>query len=189
MADKLKTPIGHVAFHHVFTLDHYGTGKPKFNMTLLWDKETTDLDYLHKALLAERIKKWGTNPDGTPKHVQGLWYPIRDGDERVNLEGFKGCWYCKFTSETAPQVCTHLKRTITAESGEFYDGCLAWARVTPGAYQMEGGQGLSLFLGNVQKMGDDEPFVGRSTADEDFDIEEELQEEIEKDADIADILG
>lgn len=160
------SPVGRVSYPSVFEPNEY-KGKRSFQLTLLFDKDT-DLSEMKEEAKRVADEKWGAGK--RPKNFDN---PFRDGDEKEDSPEYAGKIAVRFKraeKRGAPQVIDAAKRTITENSGEFYAGC--YARVSFTAFAWEEGKdgGVSFGLANIQKVRDGEPFDGRTTADEDFDV-------------------
>lgn len=182
---KLISPRGRVSFESVFKPSGMEGGAKTYNVTLLIPKEMDEtqqaaFDAMVDNVNAACFAKFGCDIEGKDKNgkiiKRNLKSPIRCGSEKPDLDGYgDDVWFVRFVSysQVGPGVIDSQKNTITRESGLFYNGC--WARVSYDAFTFDqsGNKGVSLGLGNVQKLADDEAFgTARTTADEDFDIVE-----------------
>lgn len=167
----LISPVGRVSYPNVFKPAEpmQQGGAKKYQITLLIDKDDPLLAQMKDTAAAAAKKKW---PNGPPRKPRS---PFRDGDERFEEKNgscpeYKGKFFIQFKSpeDRPPQVVDDKNRPITEASGKFYPGC--WARVsyTAYAYDQGGNIGVAFALANVQKVRDDEPFDGRSSAEQDF---------------------
>jgi hypothetical protein len=95
--------------------------------------------------------------------------PFRDGAEKEDLEGYgPDVVFATASSETRPGVVDQQVRPLTAADNAIYAGCYAQAYVRPFAYDRAGNRGVSIGLGNVQKVRDGEPFSGNRRPEDDF---------------------
>ena len=157
---SLYTPIARVAFQYVFEKNTYNDN-PKYEITLC-GLDPKDLGEMSQAVMECVRKKWGNN---VPKNLRS---PFRDGSEKEELDGFKaGEIFITFRTNRKPGV-VDAKGHFLSDPGEFYSGC--WARVTcnPYAYDRRGNKGVAFGLNNVQKIRDDEPFVGGPSVEDEF---------------------
>lgn len=166
------TPEGRVSFPHLAE-PHTGGEYPsdKYELTLLFPKEGTDLTGI-KNLLTEPLKeRW---PELTLKDVL---HPVRDGDakyaesqddeDREKREHLRGHWFIKAKSGDKPG-CVDADG-MKMDPNEIYGGCWARMSVSSGTYVLNGQKGVTLFLGNVQFIRDDEAFGGgRVSAESEF---------------------
>lgn len=118
-----------------------------------------------RALTSGRIKK------GTP--IDKLPTPIHDGDG-YKADGYteygpecKGMWVLTASSTDQPKV-VDLGLNPILDASEIYSGM--WARVGLDFFGYSNRkQGIGCGLGNVQKVGDDEPLgAARASVDDDF---------------------
>lgn len=152
------------------------TGEPKYGVTMLFDaaaRKTPQYEALKKLALAAAKEKFGEKlvPDGNG-WFKGLRNPLRDGDEKAELEGYKGTTFASATSKMQPGlVDQQLNRIVSdkVESDGFYSGCYARATVTAYGYDKAGNAGVAFGLQNIQKLRDGERMSGRTAAEDDFE--------------------
>ncbi len=157
--DKILTPIFRVAFPSVFKKRTYGESDPKFTITMLFDK-SIDLSALKTAVQAAIDEEWTKAP-------KQLRLPFLDGDT-VEWDGFAGNTFVRATSLYRPGIVDRKRQPITDEEF-FYPGCWARATVNAFAYTYMKKSGVSFGLQNLQFIRDDEPFTGRTNAEDDFE--------------------
>lgn len=191
-AVKVITPKFRVSFPKVFKAEPYEDNPPMFSITMLFPK-TTDISKLKKAAETAMVERFGPKP----KWPKGYKWPFSDGDEKADLEGYKGKIVVKASSkeDKKPQVVDEETNPILDQS-EFYAGCFARANILAAAFDKGGGKGVKFVLLDVQKLGDGKPFSGKKDASEVFgnaEIEdsdfsdEDLQAEIEDENDDMDL--
>ncbi len=161
---KIHIPLARVSFPNVFTPRAFEDGPEKYECQFLWPKDT-DLSVLKKAIHSAIVEAWGKDKAKWP---EGLKSPIKDGDKMEDLEGYEGQYYIKTSSHRKPGVINRKKEVITNED-DFYGGCYAIATVLVKAYATKGNKGVTIYLNNIQKVKDGEPFGGRSNPEADFD--------------------
>jgi hypothetical protein len=164
-SNKLRTPLFRAAFCSVFAKRAYEEGEPKFEITFLFPKDGKDkanLATLKKAAHAAALEKWGSKE----KIPKGLKSPFRDGDE-TEWDGFAGHTFVRASSLYRPKVINREGVELMTDE-EFYAGCWAYATVNAYAYDTKGNKGVSFGLQNLLFVRDDEPFSGRSSAEDDF---------------------
>lgn len=143
-----------------------GQGDPKYNINLLIPKDHPYVKVVRDSIAKALTEKFG---DKLPKKWRS---PLKDGDE-VDYEGFAGHWYFNATTTTKPQ-CVDSQMGFLVGKEELYSG--ADYRITANAAAYDhptGGKGVGIYLNNVQKIRDGEPFGSRTTAQSDFDIVED----------------
>lgn len=169
--------------------------KPKYELTLLIPK-SRDITDLKKAVFAAKKEKFGKDKESWPK----IKYPspIMDGDEKSDVEGYKGHWYIKATSVRKPAIVDMDVEPIGSD--EIYAGCYVNVGINIVAYEYTEdrltSRGVAAYLEAVQldneKAG--KPFSSKASAEEIFgkgkkkakasdDEDEELDED---DADLDD---
>lgn len=184
---KCKSPEFRVAFAQVFEPKAYNDGKPKFSVTMLF-KKSTPLKALERIIDNAAAEKWG--PDKT-KWSKKLMLPIQDGDDKPELAGYKGRFYAKASSLDQPIIVGTERdedgKLVRLETpSEFYSGCYAWCSLFAKAWENPEfkTKGVSLYLGNIQKLKDGKKFGGRMDPDDEF---EEIDEEDNEDEDEEDL--
>lgn len=178
-SEQVMTPVFRVAFPNVFKPND----KNKYGLVMLFEKTTFNpvvLQEIIKQVLGQvqaEVFKGQPVPNGVGKN------PVKDGDE-PNTNGnipFPGYYYINASSNFAPGLVdaymdpsTGKLKMITDER-EFYPGCYARAKLHAYWYDVDGNKGVSLSIGNIQKVKDGEPMGGGRPATSDFD---EFQEEV-----------
>jgi len=156
---KVVTPKFRVSFPNVFKPTSFQGGDPFYTLTMLFDKDT-DISELKKLANLAKVEKFGANP---PK---GLRSPFRDGDEK-DFDGYEGVTFISAKSKSKPGLVDQdLQEIIDPEA--FYAGCYARATITAYGYDTRGNKGVAFGLQNIQKLGDGEPFSGKTKAKDDF---------------------
>ena len=157
---KIVTPEGRAAWCSLYTVRRNNLQpdqEGKYEVTLLIPKTTdiTPLKALAKAAMAE---KFGADPAKWPKVFRN---PIRDGDEKADLDGYKGHWFINLRSAIKPPVFGPDAQPIPdLRKSEVYSGCYGKAYVNAYGYDKAGNKGVSFGLHSFQKTRDGEPFVG-----------------------------
>lgn len=177
---KVTTPKFRASFAWVFKPQppmEGSQGEPKYGVTMLFDQaaqKTPAFEAMKKLAIAAAREKFGDKlkSDGKGWFV-GLRNPLRDGAEKSEMEGYgDGVIFAAATTKMQPGlVDQRLNRIISDEVSEdgFYSGCYARATVTAYGYDKAGNKGVAFGLQNVQKLGDDTAFSGRTAAEDDFE--------------------
>ena len=173
---RVYTPHFRVAFPQVFTPAEGDMDKGFYSVVMLFPKDE-DLSVLKRAAKAAAKEKWG---DKIPK---GLRQPFRDGDEK-ELTGYSGHIFVKAKTKYQPGL-VDAKRNPIIDPTEFYAGCWAHATVSAAAYDFNGTRGVKFYLHNIQKLKDDDAFVGGFSVQDDFGAPEQASQ----DADLEDDWG
>lgn len=167
------------------TQGQYASGK--YKASLLWDKNdkgaVEDLKALKIKVLATAKAAFGF------EKLSQFAHPFREGNDKPELDGYKDCIFVTAKSKYRPGVVDARMNEISEES-DIYGGCYVRASLIPFAYTTGGNKGVSLRLGNVQKIAEGEPFGGRGTpADADFGAVEDVAGPEETEFEDEDTLG
>lgn len=136
-----------------------GNSDPFFSVTCVLPKDHPfwkDLEgYLHEVLK----EKFGR----VPKKIRD--WPIKDGDA-TDYDDWQGCYYFapkRYEDDGAPEIIDRDREDIIDRS-EIYSGmsCRVSYRASAWFHQPTNASGVSIYLDNVQKLGDGEP-IGRVT--------------------------
>jgi hypothetical protein len=162
MAKRVTTNEFRVSFPQVFEPKAFEEGgKANYSIQMVFDKKT-DLKALHDLIQEAAVAKWG---DKMPKK---LTTPFRDGDEEKDGAGaYKNAIFCNASSQFQPQIVDGALNPIL-DRNDFYAGCYARASVNAYAYDYMGNKGVSLGLGNIQKLRDGERLDGAVSAENEF---------------------
>jgi Protein of unknown function (DUF2815) len=168
---KVITGPVRLSYAHLFEpFTSFEDQPAKFSTVILIPKTDT------KTLRAIEAAQQAALEDGKSTKFKGKipanWTnTLHDGDEEADLEvnpEYAGHMYMSISNRTKPGIVDRMKQKIE-DPAEVYSGC--WVRVSMNAapYAAAGNKGVSFFLNNVQKIRDDEPLAGGSSADADFD--------------------
>ena len=106
-----------------------------------------------------------------------LKLPLRDGDlERPDDPAYEGMYFVNANSNRKPSIVDKDLNPIMSQD-EFYSGCWGRASINFYAFAVQA-KGIAAGLNNLQKLEDDEPLTGGSTASEDFGGENEWNDEL-----------
>lgn len=173
-SSRLITPPFRVSFPSVFEKSSYNNGVPRFSLVgLFYPKKFTDDDKLKWQAIRKQLDV--VSLEGFKKPMKDLdrgvyKIPFHKGDEK-DYQGYGDAdmvYYTMANSKRRPQIVNPKGEPITSENAEeFYAGC--WARASVNPYWFNKiGKGLSIGLGNLQKIKDDESFEGFTSAEDDF---------------------
>jgi len=173
MTDKARimTPAFRVAFPEVFTPGGMDPSKPKYSIVMLFDK-SEDISELKRIAQAAAKEKWG---DKIPADRRS---PFRDGDTK-DMAGYPGTTFVKAATKYKPGLVDAQRNDIIDET-EFYAGCWARATLTAYAYDFQGNRGVAFNLHNIQKLKDDDSFVGGMSAQDDFGAPEAASQDADQ---------
>ena len=180
---KVTTPLVRASFPFLDKPNNQGQYPDnKYKVTGLIEKDReAELKPLKQAILKAAQNKWGKI------NYKDLETPFRDGDEKEKMEGYAGCVYFTAKSDRKPGIVGPDTNPLP-EGESIYGGCYVKFSCVPYAYERGGevvevvnGQrkktketirGVGLGLQNIQFIRHGESFGGRSSPQEDFDIEE-----------------
>ncbi|MDU2293864.1 MAG: DUF2815 family protein [Peptococcus niger] len=181
-ATKIPTKIcvtGRLSYAAIFEPTSFEGQDPKYSTAILIPKDDTKtIDLIQKAVAA-------ATEEGKTKYWKGktpvMRYPVlRDGDEeRPDDENYAGHYWINAKSKNAPQVVLRYRdpatgRAAQATEQDVYSGCYANVMVNFYPYDMAGNRGIGAGLGNIQKLKDGERLAGGSSAEDDFEFEDEV---------------
>lgn len=160
----------------------------------VWEKvpgmtEGSDLKYRLKVLIPKSDTKQiklvqdaiaAANADGIAKHGKAFtspsnFNPLQDGDDKA-WEGFEGCWYLSASTSKTIHIVDG-KREPIRDQDAIYSGVYVNIVLDFYAFNSKAKKGVSVDLGNIQKVKDAERWDGggASSPEADFEIlEEEL---------------
>lgn len=150
---------GRVSFPHVFDPNVNEKGEKKYEVTLLFSKDSPALKRLVALAKAVKVEAYGANP---PANLES---PFKDGNIKFNADPDKYYMYenkvavC-FTSQFQPAVVDESVQKII-QPRVFYPGC--WAVVHCNAFSWNYKnmkKGISFGFDAVQKVRDDDSFGG-----------------------------
>lgn len=154
------TPEFRVSFPYVFEKDKQG----KYGLGMIFAKDRVDFSALEEAIEEAVTEKW------PKKRPSGLMLPILDGDAG-NRDEYQGAFYINGKCGKYKPGIINADRTTLENPEDFYAGC--WARAVVTIYTYDniavGKKGASIGVRSLMKVRDDEPLVGRVTAESDFD--------------------
>lgn len=164
---RVLTPTARASYASLFKPKEY-KGKTTYSVTLLFDKEDTDMSSLEAArdlamtnTFGPNRKKWGTLDEDTGKY---RWdNPIRDGDKPkfAKKEGYKGHWVVKAScgEDFKPTVVDRDGEEII-DSKELVSGDYIRAQIYAIAWETGTG-GASFLLDGVQLVKKGKPLSAR----------------------------
>lgn len=172
ISNQITTPKFRVSFANVFAPKANMQGDLKFGLTMIFDSEK-DIEGIRVIAKEAAMGQWGSIP-------AGLKLPWSKGDDKINkqtgetYDGYAGKVIIPANSKQRVGVvdceidpATRKLHVLTNEE-EFYGGCYAIATIIAWTWDNIGGQGVSIGLQNVQKVGDGEKFSGKTNPEDDF---------------------
>ncbi len=151
-------------------------GAPKYSVSLIIPKtDTATLEKIRAAIQAayeEGESKLKGNGKSVPA-LDTIKQPLRDGDkERPDDEAYANSYFINANSSTAPGIVDAARQPIIDRS-EVYSGVYGRASINFYAFNSNGNKGIACGLNNLQKIRDGEPLGGKSSAESDFDTEDD----------------
>ena len=183
---KIISPVVRIAFPHFFKKQEFGESSKYRGCAIYNPEEATAQDKQQwKALLAElnrvSLEAFGTPYKELPKKVGR---PIWDGADKAELDGFEAGQRCFNMSTDRPPAVVDIDRNLLDE-GDMYGGCYVRIALNVYSYDNKYGKGISIGLGNVQKIKDGEPF-GATQGDPNEDFTDDVDESwVEEDDDLG----
>ena len=177
MANVSKTKVitgknTRLSYFHGWEPTSINGGPERYSVSVLIpkdDKETVKaVNNAIDAAIEEGIAKFG----GKKPNKAAIKLPLRDGDTEREDEAYAGHWFINANSKTAPQIVDKAVKPIL-DRDEVYSGCYARVSLNFYAFNSNGNKGIACGLGNIQKIRDGESLGGRSSATDDFSIEED----------------
>jgi Protein of unknown function (DUF2815) len=171
---SLRTPIGMGMFVHLFVARPVvAGGEPRFNLTLLFDKEaqgTAEYRALKAACMEAIDAEFGAGKSKDANFLKTLRSAFRPAGEKSQYTGFTpDKVFINPWTKTKPGIVDGNLQDITAAS-DVWAGQLMRCTVAPFAYNQGGNKGVSLMLNNVQVVNANMPRMdGRKNANQDFD--------------------
>ena len=177
MANVSKTKVitgknTRLSYFHGWEPTSINGGPERYSVSVLIpkdDKETVKaINDAIDAAIEEGIAKFG----GKKPKKAAIKLPLRDGDTEREDEAYAGHWFINANSKTAPQIVDKAVKPIL-DRDEVYSGCYARVSLNFYAFNSNGNKGIACGIGNIQKIRDGESLGGRSSATDDFSIEED----------------
>ena len=175
---KLQTPVFRVSWPALFEPTSFEGSDPRYQVTCIVPKDFDDTDHPDpRGNNAKLMKKLRNAIEEVGKEAFGKNWPkikkkmksplIRDGEDYEDKDGYgPDVEFFRIKSKNRPMVVN--KKIQPIDEDDLYAGCYAVASVTVFPYFGYGG-GVSIALGNVQKVADGDSFVGRTTPEDDFE--------------------
>ena len=174
-ATRVVTGIVRFGYAHVFKPHAIIEGQePKYSVCLLIKK--TDKATLKKIKDAiEAAKQAGKAMWGNTVPAK-LKIPLRDGDEEhPDKPEYEGCYFMNANSNQKPGIVDKNLDEIM-DASEFYSGCYGKASVNFFPFNTAGNKGIGCGLNNLMKTRDGEPLTSRSTPEDDFGVDDDMDD-------------
>lgn len=189
------SPIGRLSFPSLYEAEAMEEGKPKkFAATQLYDIANFDTDQ-HKKLAAmlSAANEAALEKFKTPLYDGDNYKEVLKNVREGNVNKFKGkaltapfrlseekeeylppdhifVKFSRMEKKGPPGIVGPDKKTIEQQSGDIYAGCDCHISWTVLAYDKGGNKGVSFWMTNIQKTGDNEAFgTPEADAEDEFD--------------------
>ena len=177
MSGKVKPEVptlrigpGRLSFPHLIEKHAIEGGVPKYSTALLLPPEYK-IDFILEALNELCVGAWGKDPKKWPANARRPEQVVRRAEEKEHLGGYDPGWHFVSASGNEKPKVVLWDRTPIESADEVYAGRWANVSMRPFIYNNVG-VGVSLGLNNVQLL-QHAPAFGRTSPDQDFDIEAE----------------
>ena len=159
------------SYANVWEAKSINDSTPKFSVSLIIPKTNTVTVQKIKAAIQAAYEESQATLKGNGRTVPPLTAiktPLRDGDtERPDDPAYTGSYFINANSATAPGIVDADCNPILTRS-EVYSGVYGRASINFYAFNSNGNKGIACGLNNLQKIRDDEPLGGKSSAASDF---------------------
>ena len=175
-ATKMVIPC-RISFANIWEPKAINGGDEKYSVSCLIPKsDKKTIARIQKAVEAAKedgkTRKWGG------KIPPNLKLPLRDGDiDRPDDENYEDCYFLNASSKDAPQVVDRKVNPVL-DPMMVYSGCYCNVSVNFYAFNANGNRGVAAGLGNIQFVRDGERLSGKASADADFDVLEDDDEDV-----------
>ena len=173
-----KTVIGtkekpvRFSYAHVHQPVSVNGSDPKYSVSIIIPKSDKEAikkvkNAIHKATQEYRDKFGGKVP-------ANFKTPLRDGDlEKEGDQAYADAYFFNANSKIKPGI-VHTNYHPITEQGEFYSGCYGRVSLTFYAFNVNDNKGIAAGLQNIMKTADGEPLGDKSSPEEDFADEDEV---------------
>ena len=159
---KVRLNRVRLSFPHLFRAQAVNDGEPRYGCVLLLDNEDhADTIEFIKAEVLRAAKSIKMNK--VPENKS----PIRDGEEKDEIDGFEGCHFVSANNKRRPLVLNHEKEPLDEDSNDIYPGCYVNVVIRLWAQDNKYGKRVNAALEGVQWAADGESLGGGSVADQD----------------------
>lgn len=153
-------------------------GTPKYSVSLIIPKSDVDTIAKINAAIECAYKEGESRLKGNGKTAPALTTmktPLRDGDlERSDDEAYQDSYFINANSGTQPGIVDGNRQAII-DKNEVYSGVYGRASISFYAFNSNGNKGIACGLNNLQKIKDGVPLGGRTSAESDFDTDDDSE--------------
>ncbi len=151
---RLITPPCLASYCTVLEAEEDLSGRMMYSVSLIFNKDNTDMDALEAAVKMAKEEKFGSGK------IKKFKNPIRDGDEeRDEFEEYQNAWFINASSKRRPGIIDYRTGDVVDTDDEdigIYSGCTIRCSVTFFGFDQKGNKGVGCGLNNIQvlKRGD-----------------------------------
>jgi hypothetical protein len=173
---NVVTPEAMLSYPALFEAKQTPSGDLKYSTALIFDKNA-DLSKLKAAVTAAAEERWGERAAAMIKAKQ-LRLPFRDGSEKAAVGYGPNTVFINVSSTRKPGIVSRYagqdgKPLVIEDPDEIYPGAKVRASLTAFSYSVNGNNGVSFSLNNLQKLGDGPRLDGRLRAEDEFEAFED----------------
>lgn len=154
-------------------------GTPKYSVSLIIPKSDTVTVAKIRAAIQAAFEEGASKLKGASKFaptLESIKTPLRDGDkERAGDPAYANSWFVNCNSASAPGIVDADRQPII-ERSEVYSGVYGRASINFYAFNSNGNKGIAVGLNNLQKIRDGEPLGGKSSAEDDFATDDDIED-------------
>ena len=141
------------SYANVWEAKSINGGKPQYSISLIIPKDDTQTVTKVKAAIKN---------------------PLRDGDvERPDDPAYQNCYFINANNKNNAPGIVDANRQPIIDHSEVYSGVYGRASISFYAFNSTGNKGIACSLNNLQKIRDGEPLGTHSSAEDDFNDEDE----------------
>jgi len=173
---KVITGKVQIAFPNVYTPRAASEGQePRFSVCLLIPKNDKDTPPKINAGITAAKQQGSGQWNGGSLDIK---LPLRDGDvEKPESPAFRGVYFMNASSKARPGVVDRALNEIVDPS-QIYSGCFCRVSLNFYPYNQNGNAGVGCGLNHLQKLADGSLPSERASAEEDFSIVGEDEEDL-----------
>ena len=165
------------SYANVWEAKSINGGKPQYSISLIIPKDDTQTVTKVKAAIKAAYEEGAGKLKGNGKSVPPLAAiknPLRDGDvERPDDPAYQNCYFINANNKNNAPGIVDANRQPIIDHSEVYSGVYGRASISFYAFNSNGNKGIACSLNNLQKIRDGEPLGTHSSAEDDFNDEDE----------------
>lgn len=170
MAVRIMLRDVRIAFPVLFTPRGFNDSEEnkKYSASFIFPPDAACVAEIKKAMMAAAVEKWHDKAGAVAKSLKAQnRIPLRNGDEKAEIDGFAGMLFINCSSLAKPLVVDERRNELRPESGKPYGGCYVNAALEIWAQDNKYGKRINASLRGVQFVRDGDAFSGVSVASRD----------------------